>query len=186
MNKSEREKMLAGELYTAFDDELGNMTLRAQELLHRFNSSKPAETNERENIIKELFGSVGARTIVKPPFYCDYGSHIYIGEQSFINYDCVILDGNIVRIGNNVMLAPKVQIYTATHPFDTELRRKEIEMAYPITIEDDVWIGGGAIICPGVTIGKGSSIGAGSVVTKDIPPGVLAVGNPCRVIRNLT
>lgn len=175
--------MLAGELYTAIGAELSAMTLKAQELLYRFNSSKPAETVEREIIIKELFGSVGANTIVKPPFYCDYGNHIFIGEQCFINYDCVILDGNIVRIGNNVMIAPKVQIYTATHPFDTELRRQELEMAYPVTIEDDVWIGGGAIVCPGVTIGKGSSIGAGSVVTKDIPPGVLAVGNPCRVIR---
>lgn len=185
MSKSEKEKMLAGELYTAFDEELSAMNARAQDLVYRFNFSRPAETAERENIIKELFGSVGARTIVKPPFYCDYGSHIYIGEQSFINYDCVILDCNVVRIGNNVMLAPKVQIYTATHPFDIELRRQEIEMAYPVIIENDVWIGGGAIICPGVSIGKGSSIGAGSVVTKDIPPGVLAVGNPCRVIRQL-
>lgn len=177
--------MLAGELYTALDAELGAMNLRAQELVYQFNSSKPAETVERANIIIELFGAVGENTIVKPPFFCDYGSHIFIGRQSFINYDCVILDCNIVRIGNNVMLAPKVQIYTATHPLDIELRRREIEMAYPVIIEDDVWIGGGAIICPGVTIGKGSSIGAGSVVTKDIPPGVLAVGNPCRVIRQI-
>lgn len=186
MIKTEKEKMLAGELYTALDAELGAMNARAQELVFQFNSSKPAEANERDQIIKQLFGSVGANTIVKPPFYCDYGSHIFIGRQCFINYDCVILDCNIVRIGNNVMLAPKVQIYTATHPFDIELRRREIEMAYPVTIEDDVWIGGGAIICPGVTIGAGSSIGAGSVVTKDIPAGVLAVGSPSRVIREIS
>lgn len=186
MTKSQKEKMLAGELYTAFDDELSPMNSRAQDLVYRFNSSKPSEAADRTNIIRELFGAVGENTIVKPPFFCDYGSHIFIGKQCFINYDCVILDCNFVRIGNNVMLAPKVQIYTATHPFDIELRRQEIEMAYPVTIEDDVWIGGGAIICPGVTIGKGSSIGAGSVVTKDIPAGVLAVGNPCRVIREIS
>lgn len=177
--------MLGGEFYIANDAELSAMTLKAQDLLYQFNSSKPAEIAGREIIIKKLFGAVGADSIVKPPFYCDYGSHILIGNKVFINYDCVILDCNFVRIGNNVLLAPKVQIYTATHPLEPEIRRQEIEMAYPVTIEDDVWIGGGAVVCPGVPIGKGSSIGAGSVVTKDIPPGVLAVGNPCRVIRKI-
>lgn len=178
--------MLAGEPYVALDPELEAMNLRAQELIYSFNFSKPSEIAERAEIIKKLFGAVGFGTVVKPPFYCDYGSHIYAGDKLFVNYDCVILDCNKVFIGNNVMIAPKVQIYTATHPFELELRRLEIEMALPVKIGDDVWIGGGAIICPGVEIGSGTTIGAGSVVTKSIPPNVLAAGNPCRVIRDLS
>lgn len=178
--------MLAGAPYVALDRELGEMTLRAQELVYQFNFSKPAEIAGRAEIIKRLFGAVGFGAVVKPPFYCDYGSHIYAGDKLFINYDCVILDCNKVYIGNNVMIAPKVQIYTATHPLDIELRRREIEMALPVKIGDDVWIGGGAIVCPGVEIGAGTTIGAGSVVTKSIPPNVFAAGNPCRVIRDLS
>jgi maltose O-acetyltransferase len=132
MEKSEREKMLAGEPYTALDAELEALTLRAQELVYAFNYSKPAEVLLREEIIGKLFGAVGFGAVVKPPFYCDYGTHIYAGDKLFINYDCVILDCNEVFIGSNVMIAPKVQIYTATHPFDVELRRREIEMALPI------------------------------------------------------
>lgn len=185
MSKSEREKMLAGELYIALDSELEAMNLYAQQLLHEFNYSPPSDVLKRKTIIKRIFAAFGKKSIVKPPFYCDYGNHIFIGDKVFINYDCVILDCNIVRIGNNVMLAPKVQIYTAHHPLDPEIRRTELEMATPVTIENDVWIGGGAIICPGVTIGAGTTIGAGSVVTKDIPARVLAAGNPCRVIREI-
>ena len=155
-------------------------------MLYLFNSSQPAQSGERENIIKRLFGSVGTAAIVKPPFFCDYGNHIFAGDKLFINYDCVIIDCNTVNIGHNVLLAPKVQIYTANHPFEPELRRMELEMASPVSIGDDVWIGGGAIICPGVEIGAGTTIGAGSVVTKSIPPNVLAAGNPCRVIRSLS
>lgn len=177
--------MLAGELYVAFDGELVEMHNRAQELLHRFNSSAPAQMSERQSIIRKLFGAIGTEFVVKPPFFCDYGANIFAGEKLFVNYNCVIIDCNEVRIGNNVLLAPKVQIYTATHPFEPELRRADLETALPVVIGDDVWIGGGAIVCPGVEIGSGTTIGAGSVVTKSIPPNVLAAGNPCRVIRSL-
>lgn len=186
MSKSVKEKMLAGELYYPYDAELSEMNVKAQELLHRFNSLPPANFAEREQIIQRLFGSVCQGIIVKPPFYCDYGCHIFAGEKLFINYDCVILDCNKVHFGNNVLLAPKVQIYTAHHPLEPEIRRTELEMASPVFIGDDVWIGGGAIICPNVTIGAGTTIGAGSVVTRDIPPNVFAAGNPCRVIREIT
>ncbi len=178
--------MLAGELYTAVDDELVEMHRRAQELLHRFNSSEPAQTGERENLIETLFGAVGTGAVIRPPFYCDYGNYIFAGDKLFINFDCVIIDCNKVYLGDNVLLAPKVQIYTANHPFEPELRRRELEMALPVKIGDDVWIGGGAIICPGVEIGSGTTIGAGSVVTKNVPPNVFAAGNPCRVIRQLS
>jgi len=185
MIKSEKEKMLAGEPYIALNRELGEMNARAQELLHIFNFSSPGAFSEREKIIKQLFGAIGIGSIIKPPFFCDYGRNIFAGDKLFINYDCVILDCNIVRFGNNVLLAPKVQIYTAYHPLDAEIRRAELEMAAPVTIGDGVWIGGGAIICPNVEIGAGTTIGAGSVVTKSVPPNVFAAGNPCRVIREL-
>lgn len=178
--------MLAGEPYIALDDELERMHRRAQELLSAFNFSKPAQTIERGNIINQLFGSIGIGSTVKPPFFCDYKSHIFAGDKLFINYDCLILDCNKVYLGDNVLLAPKVQIYTAHHPLEPELRRVELEMASPIRIGDDVWIGGGAIICPGVEIGSGTTIGAGSVITGNIPANVLAAGNPCRIIRALS
>lgn len=185
MSKSEREKMLAGEGYFAMDDELGGMNAKAQELLYRFNNSHPSQVAEREEIIKQLFGAVGEGCLIKQPFFCDYGSNIFIGNKFFANYDCVILDCNEVRIGNNVMFAPKVQIYTAYHPLEPEIRRTELEFASPITIGDDVWLGGGVVVCPNVEIGAGTTIGAGSVVTKNIPPRVFAAGNPCRVIRQI-
>jgi maltose O-acetyltransferase len=185
MNKTAREKMLANEPYIAIDPELQSMDRKAQNLLHAFNLSFPDENEKRRKIIQALFGSVGQNFVVKPPFHCDYGCHIYAQENLYINYDCIILDCNKVYLGNNVLLAPKVQIYTAYHPLDAETRRSGLEMAAPITIGDDVWIGGGAIICPGVNIGNNTTIGAGSVVTKDIPGNVIAAGNPCRVIRNV-
>src|SRR5687767_13683027 len=183
--KSEREKMLAGEPYVAADAELAEMNLRAQALLHAFNTSHPAAAEERREVIRRLFGGVGADFDVKQPFFCDYGSNIYAGDRLFINDDCVILDCNVVRIGDGVLLGPKVQIYTAHHPLEPEARRTLIEMASPVEIGDDVWVGGGAIICPGGRVGSGSTIGAGSVVTRDVPERVLAAGNPCRVIRGL-
>jgi len=185
MSKTEREKMLANEPYIAIDAELESMYIKAQNLLHDFNLSLPTESQKRNEIVKALFGSVGQIFEIKPPFRCDYGCHIYAKENLYINYDCIILDCNKVYIGNNVLLAPKVQIYTAYHPLDAETRRSGVEMAAPITIGDDVWIGGGAIICPGVTIGNNTTIGAGSVVTKNIPSNVIAVGNPCRVMREI-
>ena len=184
-SKTEREKMLAGEGYVAFDEELAAMNARAQELLYRFNFSRPSETTQREIIIRQLFGKVGKNCLVKQPFFCDYGSNIFVGDKFFANYDCVILDCSEVRIGSNVLFAPKVQIYTAFHPLDPEIRRTDLEFASPIVIGDDVWIGGGAIVCPNVEIGAGTTIGAGSVVTKSIPPRVFAAGNPCRVIREI-
>jgi maltose O-acetyltransferase len=183
--KSEREKMLAGESYVAIDPELSQMHMNAQTLLHYFNASPPLATQQRQEIIRTLFGAVGYGFEVKPPFFCDYGCNIFAGDQLYINYDCVILDCNVVRLGSNVLLAPKVQIYTAYHPLEPDVRKTMVEMADPVTIGDDVWIGGGAIICPGVQIGTGSTIGAGSVVTRNIPTRVFAAGNPCRVIREL-
>lgn len=180
-----RERMLAGELYLASDRELSQMRQRAQQLLHAFNSSAPEAVAERQAWLQDLFGTLGANSTIEPPFYCDYGSNISAGSELFINYDCVILDCNRVQIGDRVQLGPKVQIYTATHPLDPAERLGGWEYALPVTVGSDVWIGGGAILCPGVTVGAGSTIGAGSVVTRDLPPRVLAVGNPCRVIRQL-
>jgi maltose O-acetyltransferase len=185
MSKTEREKMLANEPYLAIDSELVRMLGAAQNLLHAFNSSHPREIETRREIVKTLFGSIGQTFKIEPPFHCDYGCHIYAQENLYINYDCTILDCNHVYIGNNVLIAPKVQIYTAYHPIDPQIRRSGLEMAASITIGDDVWIGGGAIICPGVTIGNNTTIGAGSVVTKSIPANVVAVGNPCRVLRTV-
>ena len=177
--------MLAGEPYVAADPEPVGMQSRAQALLHAFNSSHPSEAERRRETVRGLFGAVGAGFDIRPPFFCDYGSNIYAGDGLFINFDCVILDCNVVRLGDNVLLGPKVQIYTAHHPLEPEARRTLVEMASPVHIGDDVWIGGGAIICPGVTVGAGSTIGAGSVVTRDIPARVFAAGNPCRVVRAL-
>lgn len=185
MSKSELEKMLAGEGYFASDAELGAMNAEAQELLFRFNTSHPSQIAEREEIIKQLFGSFGANCLIKQPFFCDYGNNIFVGDNFFANYDCVVLDCNEVRIGNNVMFGPKVQIYTAYHPLEPEFRRTQLEYASPIIVGDDVWLGGGVIVCPKVEIGAGTTIGAGSVVTKSIPPRVFAAGNPCRVIREI-
>ena len=177
--------MLANEPYRAYDQELYRMANQAEELLHSFNTTSPHEVKERRVLIHALLGAVGTNVVVKPPFFCDYGCHIFVGDNVFINYDCVILDCNFVHIGNDVLIAPKVQIYTAYHPTDPTVRKTGVEMAAPIAIGNNVWIGGGAIICPGVTIGDNTTIGAGSVVTKDIPGNVVAVGNPCRVIKSV-
>ena len=184
-NKSMKERMLAGELYLASDPELVTMHLHAQQILHKFNLSRPDATAERQALMHKLFGSLGKEAEIKPRFQCDYGSNITAGAHLFMNYDCVILDCSTVRIGDRVLLGPKVQIYTATHPLEPAERLGGWEFALPVEIGSDVWIGGGAIVCPGVTIGNGSTIGAGSVVTRDIPSKVFAAGNPCRVIRTL-
>jgi len=185
MEKTAREKMLANEPYIATDPELIKIHTNAQNLLYAFNSSLPSEVEKQRELIQTLFGSVGSNFEVKPPFRCDYGCHIYAKENLFVNYDCIILDCNKVYLGSNVLLGPKVQIYTAYHPLDPKIRKSGLEMAAPITIGDDVWIGGGAIVCQGVTIGNNTTIGAGSVVTKDIPANVFAAGNPCRVRRDI-
>ena len=181
-----RERMLAGAPYIPFGDaELEQMSRRAQRLTRAFNGSAPGASERRQVLLGELFGAVGDAAEVRPPFYCDYGAHIFAGDGLFMNFDCVVLDCNEVRIGDQVQIGPKVQLYTATHPLDPAERRKGWESAHPIQVGDDVWIGGGAIVCPGVRIGAGTTVGAGSVVTRDVPPGVFAAGNPCRVIRPL-
>ncbi|MDB9529201.1 sugar O-acetyltransferase [Oscillatoria sp. CS-180] len=183
MAKTEREKMLANEPYLASDPELVEMNLAAQRYLQVFNTLPPDSLAERIELVQALFGAIGPNCEIRPPFYCDYGSHIKAGRNLYINFNCTILDCNWVTIGDDVLIAPNVQIYTAYHPTVPEIRRTGVEMAAPVTIWDNVWIGGGAIICPGVTIGPNSTIGAGSVVTKSIPDRVVAAGNPCRVIR---
>ncbi|MEC4885359.1 MAG: sugar O-acetyltransferase [Scytonema sp. PMC 1070.18] len=186
MEKTEKQKMLAGELYCAFETELVNERNKAHSLLRMYNSTTEAQQEERSQILAELFGKIGEQAIVRPPFHCDYGQNIYVGNGLYMNFGCVILDCNTVNIGDNVLCSPYVQIYTASHPIEPELRLSGKELAAPITIGNNVWIGGGAIICPGVTIGDNTTIGAGSVVVKDIPANVVAVGNPCRVIRRDT
>jgi len=184
--KTEKEKMLAGELYNASDPELSLWRHQCRLKLKEFNQSQGNETDKREQIFLELFNSHGSNLWIEPPFYCDYGSNITLGNNVCFNFNCVILDVVAVEIGDNVLFGPSVQIYTATHPLDWHDRSQGLEYAKPIKIGSHVWIGGGAIICPGVEIGDRSVIGAGSVVTKDIPSDVLAVGNPCRVIRRLS
>jgi maltose O-acetyltransferase len=179
---TEREKMLAGELYDPLDPELVRARDRARDLCGDLNATREADREDRRRIAVDLFGSGGQSVWIQPPFYCDYGSNIRLGERVFFNFHCVVLDVCEVQIGDFTLFGPAVQIYTATHPMDPVLRRSR-EFAKPIAIGSDVWVGGGAIFCPGVTVGSRSVIGAGSVVTRDIPEGVLAAGNPCRVIR---
>ncbi|MEL6137031.1 MAG: sugar O-acetyltransferase [Cyanobacteria bacterium J06628_6] len=184
MPQTEREKMLADEPYYAADPELFEMHSRAQRLLDVFNRSSHGQQAQRQEMIQALFGRVGQNAEVKPSFRCDYGCHIFAGDNLYINYDCTILDCNTVTLGNHVLLAPGVHIYTAYHPTDSQMRRAGLEMAAPVVIGDNVWLGGRAIICPGVTIGNNTIVGAGSVVIRDLPENVLAVGNPCRVVRS--
>jgi maltose O-acetyltransferase len=185
MEKTEKQKMLDGELYLADDPELVAGRKRASRLLRIYNSTTEEQEQERQKILGELFSQVGEKIQIIPPFHCDYGSNIFAGNNLYMNFGCVILDCNAVHIGDNVLLAPYVQIYTAYHPIDPEIRLTGRELAAPIKIGNNVWIGGNAIICPGVTIGDNTTIGAGSVVTKNIPANVVAAGNPCRVIRHL-
>ena len=183
--QSEREKMLGGELYDPLDPDLVRARDRARDLCQALNATREADQEERRRIVRELFGAGGESVWMQPPFFCDYGSNILLGERVFFNFNCIVLDVCRVIIGDYTLFGPAVQIYTATHPLNAELRRRQ-ESAKPIEIGSDVWVGGGAILCPGVRIGSRSVIGAGSVVTRDIPEGVLAAGNPCRVIREVT
>lgn len=182
---SEREKMLAGELYLGTDPELVAASERARRLLLRFNALDPSAARERDQLLAELLGSIGARTAIRAPFYCDYGSQITVGPDVFINFNCVFLDCSAITIGAQTQLGPSVQLYTATHPIDAEARTAGPERAEPIAIGSRVWIGGGAIVLPGVSIGDDTVIGAGSVVTRSVPPRVVAAGNPCRILRRL-
>ena len=180
-----KERMLRGELYLADDPELQADHARAQELLERYNATRNAEQDERDRLLRQLLGAVGDGVIVKPPFRCDYGSYISIGAATFVNYDCVMLDVAPILIGAACQIATCVQLLTATHPVDPEPRRQGWESGAPITLGDNVWLGGGAIVCPGVTIGDDSVVGAGAVVTRDVAAGVVAAGNPARVLREI-
>ena len=182
---TDKQKMLAGELYRASVPELTAERLRAQTLLHRFNQSSPAGSQTRDLILRDLLGRCGDGVTIQPHFHCDYGYNISIGAGTFINFDCVFLDCNRIILGEDVQVAPGVHLYTATHPLDPATRRSGLELALPITIADNVWLGGGVIVCPGVSIGENTVIGAGSVVTYDIPPNVVAVGNPARFLHDL-
>ena len=181
---TEREKMVAGQLYDPQDAELVTARTRARDLLWNLNSTRESDSLIRACLLQELFGSVGEGVWLQPPFYCDYGTNIHLGEKVYFNFNCVLLDVCEIRIGDRTLFGPAVQIYAATHPLDPELRKTR-ELGKPVTIGSDVWVGGGSIILPGVTIGDRTVIGAGSVVTKDVPEGVVAVGNPCRVMREL-
>jgi maltose O-acetyltransferase len=176
--------MLAGELYNPLDPELIAARERARNLCRLLNASREDQREERRRVLGELFGAGGSTVWMQPPFYCDYGSNIHLGERAFFNFNCVVLDVCPVRIGDYTLFGPAVQIYTPMHPLDATLRRQR-EFGKPVEIGSDVWVGGGAIILPGVKIGSRTVIGAGSVVTRDIPEGVFAAGNPCRVIREV-
>lgn len=183
---SEKEKCRCGELYDANNDALLIAERQACKLLcHEYNHLLPTEIARREEIITGLFGATGHRFLIEQPFYCDYGYNIEIGENFYANVNCVILDEAPVIFGDNVFVAPGCGFYTAGHPFDVEQRNNGLEYARPITIGNNVWIGAQVCVLPGVTIGDNCVIGAGSVVNKDIPSGMLAAGNPCRIIRKL-
>jgi maltose O-acetyltransferase len=180
---TEKEKMLSGRLYLASDPELIGDRKLSRNFARIYNSTTEEEDQKRLEILRQWLGKVDLKIEIEPPFYCDYGTNILVGNNFYANFGCVILDCNTVEIGDNVLLAPYVQIYTAHHPVNPELRLRGRELASPIKIGSNVWIGGGAIICPGITIGDNTTIGAGSVVVKDIPSNTIAVGNPCKVIR---
>ncbi|PWK87487.1 maltose O-acetyltransferase [Lentzea atacamensis] len=177
---SEKQKMMNGQLYKDSDPALVAERRRAQQLVDEFNATRD------DAVIKELLGSIGEDSWVMPRFQCDYGYQIHLGSNSFLNYDAILMDCATITIGDDVSIGPRAQLLTALHPIeDHEARRQRFETAAPITIGNNVWLGGGVIVCAGVTIGDNAVIGAGSVVTRDIPPRVLAVGNPCKVIRDL-
>ncbi len=185
MGKTEKEKMMSGELYNSFVPELIAEREQAYALFSELNRMGKADQKKREEILKKLFGHCGDNVWIESPFYCDYGYQISLGDNVFINFNCTILDGMPVIIGNNVLIGPNVQIYSATHPIDWQIRAQGLENAKPISIGHHVWIGGGVVICPGSSIGDRTTIGAGSVVTKSIPSDVIAAGNPCKVIKKL-
>ncbi|MHA6528755.1 sugar O-acetyltransferase [Paenibacillus sp. BAC0078] len=184
---TEKEKAQKGLLYDNNNDkQLVEERLQAKELCYDYNHLRPSRIAEREAMIRELFAKTGTKFLIEQPFLCDQGYNIEIGENFYCNHNCVMLDAAKVTFGDNVFIAPNVGFYTAGHPLDAEQRNQGLEIAYPITVGNNVWIGGGVSVLPGVSIGDNTVIGAGSVVTRDIPSGVIAAGNPCRVIREIT
>ncbi|EDS77549.1 maltose O-acetyltransferase [Clostridium botulinum C str. Eklund] len=182
---SEKEKMLSGELYNPYKKSLITLRNKARHITKLYNNTDPENTKERENLLKKLFGKIGNNFEIEPPFYCDYGTNIEIGENFYANFNFLVLDDGLVKIGDDVLIAPNVNIYTATHLIDPKLRPKNADYTKAVTIGNNVWIGGGSIINPGVTIGDNSVIGSGSVVTKNIPKNVVAAGNPCKIIKRI-
>ncbi|WP_217558938.1 sugar O-acetyltransferase [Paenibacillus sp. GbtcB18] len=183
---TEKQKMLAGKPYKAFGEELLLERQHAKEVLFDYNALRPGEVEKRNELLRSLLGRAGKVFFIEPPFRCDYGYNILLGENFYANYNLTVLDCNRVTIGNNVLIGPNVSVFTAGHAIHPELRVNEVEYALPISIGNNVWIGGGAILNPGVSIGDNTIIGSGSVVTKDIPADVIAAGNPCRVLRPIT
>ncbi|MFN2159860.1 MAG: sugar O-acetyltransferase [Anaerolineales bacterium] len=182
-SKTEKEKMLAGERYNGLDPDLQAELKKVKRLIRVYNLSETGP--KRDSLLRQLVGHIGQNSTIEPPFYCSYGRNIYIGDYVYLNFLCTIFDNNQVHIGNHVMIGPAVQIYTVAHSLQAEDRNQGSETASPITIEDNVWIGGSAIILPGVIVGRNAVVGAGAVVTRDIPPNTVAAGNPARVIREI-
>ncbi|WP_338664150.1 sugar O-acetyltransferase [Pararoseomonas sp. SCSIO 73927] len=182
---TEREKMLAGLPYNGMDPDLLAARYRARALVLRMDALPPEDEAARRAVLEELLGGIGAKTMVMPGFRCDYGGNIRIGADAYVNFNCVFLDCAPITLGDGCQVAPSVQIYTATHPLEPGPRAAGIESAHPVTIGRNVWLGGGCIVLPGVTIGDDTVVGAGAVVNRDLPAGVLAVGNPARVVRRL-
>ncbi|MDD3224446.1 MAG: sugar O-acetyltransferase [Clostridium sp.] len=179
----EKEKMLKGEVYNAYDEGLILLRNKARHLTKAYNNTDPEATEERKSILKRLFGKIGENFEIEPPFHCDYGTNMEIGESFYANFNFLVLDDGLVKIGDDVLLGPNVNIFTATHLIDPKLRPKNADYTKSVTIGNNVWVGGGSIINPGVSIGDNSVIGSGSVVTKNIPANVVAVGNPCKIIK---
>ncbi|MGW3955716.1 sugar O-acetyltransferase [Streptomyces sp. NPDC004752] len=184
-SRTNLERMLAGDLYIADDPEIAVRQQRAVRLAARYQAAYAEDARAAEPLLAELLGRVGDEVHVRPPLYVDYGSNISIGARTFVNYNLTALDVAAITIGEDCQIGPNVQLLTPTHPLEPEPRRDKLEAARPVTIGDNVWLGGGVIVCPGVTIGENSVIGAGAVVTKDIPANVVAVGNPARPVRTL-
>jgi maltose O-acetyltransferase len=184
-DRTMRERMLAGDPYIADDPELAEGSFAARDLMGAYNATSARQAPLRRALLEQLLGAVGEGTELRSPVYVDYGSNIRIGARCFANYGLVALDVAAITIGDDVQIGPNVQLLTPTHPLEAEPRRQKWEAAEPITIGDNVWLGGGVIVCPGVTIGADTVVGAGAVVTRDLPAGVLALGNPARVVRQL-
>ncbi len=183
-DRTERQRMLAGELYQADDPELSAGRARAAALMDRYNHGRLKNADERQRVLRDLLGELGSASEIRPPLYCDYGTQIRVGDRTFVNFGLVALDVAAIVIGDDVQIGPNVQLLAATHPVEAEARREKREAGQPITIGDNAWLGGGVIVLPGITIGENTVVGAGAVVTGDLPAGVVAVGNPARILRS--